>query len=286
MGYRRGMSPHGEPFLPLSMSPQNRSLPDPSPPEKPGFLPVVHLGRMPYAPAYERQSLEVDRVIAQREASATTPAPNPPGLILLVEHDPVITVTRRGAAAAHVVATAAELAHAGVAVQETDRGGDVTYHGPGQLVAYPILDLNALGLRLHDYMRLLEGAIIRTCADFGVATHRDADATGVWTGSAREGEPDSRQAQAFGAKIAALGVRVRRWVSMHGLALNVTTNLDHFRLIVPCGLARPVTSLHAELGASCPAMNKVQQRLIHHLDGAARAAFDAAAARRATGAEH
>lgn len=285
MGYRRGMSPDGEPFSPLSMSPKNRSMPDLPTVERPGFLPVIQLARMPYAPAYERQSLEVDRVIALRQAGATTHDPNPPGLILLVEHDPVITVTRRAAAAGHIVASAAQLAHAGVAIEETDRGGDVTYHGPGQLVAYPILDLNALGLRLHDYMRLLEGAIMRTCADFGVRTHRDADATGVWTEPAREGAPESRQAQPFGAKIAALGVRVRRWVSMHGLALNVTTNLDHFRLIVPCGLARPVTSLRAELASTCPPMPMVRQRLVHHLDGACRAAFDAATARRAAGTE-
>ena len=149
------------------------------------------------------------------------------------------------------------LAAAGVTIAETDRGGDITYHGPGQLVAYLILDLNYYRLGLHDYMRLLESAVIRTCAAFTVKADRDLSATGVWV-------PQHEESGGGGApsKICAMGVRVRRWVSMHGLALNVTTNLEHFNLIVPCGLAgRSVTSLQRELAARCPSMTEVKREL-------------------------
>lgn len=220
---------------------------------------------MAYQPAYARQVQALDSVLAARERGEARA-----GHLLFVEHDPpVITISRREAARAHLLATPEQLAQAGVTVEETDRGGDITYHGPGQLVVYPILDLNAIGLNLHGYMRLLEQIVIDVCVGFGVAAHRDACATGVWVGEESEGiKPSSHQAiepdqtcarRGGGAKIAALGVRVRRWVTMHGLALNVTTNLDHFGLIVPCGLAgRGVTSLQRELGARCPSMDEVK----------------------------
>ena len=195
----------------------------------------------------------------------------PLGTLLLLEHDPpVITVSRRAGARDHLLAGADTLARLGVEVAETDRGGDITYHGPGQLVAYPIVDLNALGWGLHRYMRELESAVIRAVGRFGLAGHRDACATGVWLG----GDPASRAGCApgdsagadRGAKVCALGVRVRRWITMHGLALNVTTNLDHFGLIVPCGLAgRRVTSMERELGAACPRMADVKAALADEL---------------------
>ncbi|QKK09243.1 MAG: lipoyl(octanoyl) transferase LipB [Planctomycetota bacterium] len=159
-------------------------------------------------------------------------------------------------------------------------GGDITYHGPGQLVAYPILDLNVLMLRLHDYMRLLEQSVIDTLAGFGVEGQRDPEATGVWVELARyqPAAPEGRL-----AKIAAMGVRVRRWVSMHGLSLNVDPDPAHFRLIVPCGLAgRPVTTLRALLGDDCPSMERVSEALVGHLHAnLAVAAARAAAAHRA-----
>ncbi len=219
-------------------------------------LQVVDLGRMGYADAYAEQQRRHAEVLAWRgeaEAGASRPA----GIVLLVEHDPVITVTRRPGAAGHVLATPGLLARHGVELVETDRGGDVTYHGPGQLVAYPIVDLNRVGLRLHEYMRALEGAVIAAVAGFGVAGERDPAATGVWVPGAVRGES---------AKLCAMGVRVRRWVSMHGLALNVTTDLSHFGLIVPCGLAgRPVTSLHALLGDRCPPMAEVKAAVVREL---------------------
>ncbi len=219
---------------------------------------VIDLGRASYAPAYARQVDAVESVLAARGG----PRPSP-GVIFLVEHDPVITLTRRPQAREHLLATPELLARHGVSLVETDRGGDVTYHGPGQIVVYPILDLTALGLRVHDYMRLLEEGVIRTCAAFALPTRRDPSATGVWV-NPRGSDPDVLSPRA--AKIAAMGVRLRRWVTMHGLALNVATNLDHFALIVPCGLAgRPVTSLRRELGDACPGVDEVKSRLSHEL---------------------
>ncbi len=214
--------------------------------------------------AYDLQRAHVEEVLASRAAGEPEA-----GRLLLVEHDPVITVSGRRGAAGHVLASEEALRAAGVAVEATDRGGDVTYHGPGQLVAYPILDLNALRLRLHEYVRLLESAAIGVCARFGVEAHREAGATGVWVsrpecegGKAEGGGPGS-------AKVCAIGVRVRRWVSMHGLAINVTTDLSHFDLIVPCGLAgRAVTSLERELGGACPPMDAVKAALVEEMASA------------------
>ena len=220
-----------------------------------GRLPVIDLGRMPYRDAYAEQLRHHEEVLAARDAGAPEI-----GRLLLVEHDPpVITVSRRPGAAANLIATPEQLKKHRVTVEETDRGGDITYHGPGQLVVYPILDLNHLKLRLHDYMRLLEGAVIDTCSEFGVAADRDPSATGVWV----MGEGGH---MACAAKVCAIGVRIRRWVSLHGLALNVTTNLDHFSLIVPCGLVgRPVTSLQRLLGPACPSMPTAKAALTRAL---------------------
>jgi lipoate-protein ligase B len=216
----------------------------PEPGDGPASLRIVDLGRMAYEQAYAAQCDHRDEILAAREAGD-----GPAGVLLLVEHDPpVITVSKRPTARTHLLASDERLAELGVTVAETDRGGDITYHGPGQLVVYPIVDLNRLGLNLHAYMRLLEAIVIDICRGFGVEADRDPEATGVWTN---------------GSKICAMGVRVRRWVTMHGLALNVTTDLSHFGLIVPCGLqGRPVTSLANELGEACPAMDAVKHAVV------------------------
>lgn len=221
----------------------------------PGNLPVIDLGRMDYAAAYAVQQAHHAEVLALRDNPDSI---EPPGRILLVEHEPpVITISQRKDARQHLIATPELLARHGVTIAETDRGGDITYHGPGQLVVYPIIDLNAHRLRLHDYMRLLEDAVIDTLMEFGITGERDPGATGVWVRSMRDAQS---------AKICAMGVRIRRWVSMHGLALNVTTDLDHFKLIVPCGLAgRPVTSLRQLLGERCPSMDRVKAELANAL---------------------
>lgn len=205
--------------------------------------------------------------------------------VLLLEHDPVVTVSKRDTAQANLLAGPELLKQQGVSVCRTDRGGDITYHGPGQLVAYPILPLQIFGLNVRQYVRLLEQVIIDTVARFGVAAHRDSCAVGVWVTPGEDGtaiaEHDvptpaacqSDQQVASGppsAKLAAIGVRVQRWISMHGIALNVEPNMDHFKLIVPCGLAgRAVTSLAELLGDRVPGMPQVKdafrETLAEHL---------------------
>ena len=152
--------------------------------------------------------------------------------LLFVEHPPTITLGRN-ADASNVLAAPVLLRSLGIALEETDRGGDVTYHGPGQVVAYPIVDLKQWRRDVGAYLRALEEVVMATLLDFGVRSRRADGLTGVWVGD---------------AKIAAMGVHLSRWVTSHGLALNVNTNLDHFRLIVPCGLSKPVTSLERLLG--------------------------------------
>lgn len=186
------------------------------------------LGLRDYADAFALQQRAHAEVLEGRAADG-------PMRLLLVEHPPVVTVSRRPGAASHLVASPERLASLGIQVAETDRGGDITYHGPGQLVAYPIVDLQRLELRVHAYVRALEEAVIQALAGWGVEGRRDPEATGVWVGGGA------------GRKICAIGVRVGRWVTTHGLALNVTTDLRHFQTIVPCGLhGRDVTSLERE----------------------------------------
>lgn len=186
-------------------------------------LDVFELGRVPYREAWELQH----RLFEQRAASAI------PDTLLLVEHPPTITLGRAGGRD-HLLASAEELATRGIEVLEIDRGGDVTYHGPGQVVAYPILDLSRLLPDLNRYVRALEETMMRVLRDHGVEPERVAGMSGVWVG---------------GAKVGAVGVRVKEWITMHGFALNVNTDLSGFGLIVPCGLhGRPVTSLARLLG--------------------------------------
>lgn len=208
-------------------------------------LRVLDLGKIGYADALALQRETHERLVAGREARE-------PMTLFLLEHDPpVVTVTRRVGAAEHVLASDAVLARHGIERVETDRGGDVTYHGPGQLVAYPIMDLQRLGLKVHPYVRWLEQCVIDALRADGLEGMRDATATGVWVGA--EGAPQR--------KIAAIGVRLSRFASLHGFALNVAPDLSHFGLIVPCGLQRPVTSMQAELGARCPSMEQVKLRV-------------------------
>lgn len=233
------------------------------------MLRVTDLGRMAYRAAYDEQLRSWARVMAARERAGASAlgAQRLLGEVLFVEHDPpVITISQRPGAAKHLVASEAMLHRAGVTVEATDRGGDITYHGPGQLVVYPILDLNALHLRLHDYMRLLEQVVIDVLEGFGVPAQRDPGATGVWVPGAG-GAGGSQHAPS--AKLCAMGIRVKQWISLHGLALNVTTDLSHFDLIVPCGLTgRPVTSLSHLLGERCPPMRDVQCAMADRLRAA------------------
>jgi lipoyl(octanoyl) transferase len=175
---------------------------------------------------------------------------------MLVEHPPVITIGRRPDAQQHLLASPKFLELRGVEIVETDRGGDITFHGPGQLVAYPIIPLNTYNFNLHSYMRFLEEVVIQTLATFHLQALRDPSpkpATGVWIPDPAAQSPDGL------AKICALGIKVRRWVTLHGIALNVTTDLSFFDLINPCGLSRPVTSLQKLLRTNAPEMARVKE---------------------------
>ena len=211
------------------------------------MISIVQLGRIDYATALELQRSLVE--LRKRGEIGD--------VLLLLEHTPVITLGRN-AKAEHVLASREQLAARGVEVFECDRGGDVTYHGPGQLVGYPIFDLRGdlrgfptpegprKTLGAVEFVRRLEEVLIRTCADFGIGARRVPGRTGVWT-------------EQNDAKVAAIGVHISRGVTSHGFALNVATDLEAFELIVPCGIAdKSVTSLGRELG-NVPALNKVAE---------------------------
>ncbi len=191
-------------------------------------LAVRYRGRIAYEPAVELQA----GLVGQRRRGEI------PDTLLLLEHPHVITMGSSGGAG-HVLLSREQLAAGGIGLSEAGRGGDVTYHGPGQLVGYPILDLKPDRRDLHRYLRSLEAVLIRALALLGLAGERDEEATGVWVG---------------GAKVAAIGIRVSSgWITSHGFALNASTDLSYFDAIVPCGLSgRPVTSLSRLLGRHVP----------------------------------
>ena len=229
--------------------------------------PDVHfhdLGRADYEPVWQRQEAllkaAVDLKIARRKAglegAETSPDLGlPDNHLFFVEHPHVLTLGKSGHED-HVVASPERLAELGVAYYPINRGGDITYHGPGQLVGYPILDLEQFFTDIGKYMRFLEEAIIRTCADYGVEAGRVEGLTGVWIDVEK----------GLGArKIAALGVKCSRWVTMHGFAFNLNTDLAFFDLIVPCGIGdRGVTSLAAECGHAIDE-SEAKSRVLHHL---------------------
>lgn len=192
-------------------------------------LDVRHLGIVPYA---DGLALQAD-LVQQRRAGAI------PDTLLLLQHPHVLTVGVKKDGRQHILASDDRLAALGVDVFETGRGGDVTYHGPGQIVGYPILDLNPDRRDVHRYVRDLEEVMMRVCASYGVAADRLPGLSGTWVPHPSRG-PE---------KIGAIGVRISRWVTSHGFAFNVGTDLDFFDLIVPCGIAdRGVTSLERRLG--------------------------------------
>ena len=201
-------------------------------------LVYLDLGRRGYGETLAMQQRLVERVRGSGDELA---------YLVLVEHDPPVITLGRGRGREHVVAGAEELSALGIEVHESTRGGDVTYHGPGQLVGYPILRVDRHGRDVRGYLRDLEGVLIRVLGRFGVEAGRCEGLTGVWVGQ---------------GKIAALGIAVTRWVSYHGFALNVSPDLEHFRTIVPCGIRdRAVTSLSAVLGRPV-AMEEVKPPLL------------------------
>ena len=229
---------------------------------------VRDLGRKDYKPCWDLQEEifqgMVKAKIARRNAGLSTTEPGPEGdldlalpesQMLWVEHPHVLTLGKSGAAA-NVVAPPERLKELGVQYYPINRGGDITYHGPGQLVGYPILDLDQFFTDIHKYLRFLEEAVIRTCAEYSVKAGRIEGLTGVWV------DPESGAAA---RKVCAFGVKCSRWVTMHGLALNEHTDLDFFNLIVPCGISdRGVTSLARETGAPVD-VEEVKGLMTRHL---------------------
>jgi len=201
---------------------------------------LIHLGIEPYGPMQALQN-ELVRWRQQGRVGDT---------LLLLEHTPVITLGRR-ADEAHILSSLEVLANEGIKVHQSERGGDVTYHGPGQLIGYPILRLRNHHIGASDYMHRLEEVIVRTLADYDLVAHRRQRTIGVWVGE---------------NKIAAFGVRIKRGVTMHGFALNVSPKMEHWSHIVPCGITDGgVTSMAVELGFA-PRMWDVRDLVVQHME--------------------
>lgn len=229
------------------------------------------LGLMDYKACWDLQQELFDALVArkraERDAGGSTVFPagdsaeehsatddDPVGTVLLVEHPPVYTLGKSGHAE-NLLIPREMLERMGARFFHIDRGGDITFHGPGQLVCYPILDLERIGIGLREYIEALEEAVIRTVAEYGIAAGRIAGASGVWI------DPGKARPR----KICAIGVRSSRYVTMHGFALNVTTDLEWFSRINPCGFTdRGVTSIAAETGSQ-PSMQEVKQLVIREL---------------------
>jgi lipoyl(octanoyl) transferase len=239
------------------------------------MISIVQLGSVDYATSIRLQQ----QLINMRKEEKIG------DVLLLLEHEPVITLGRN-AKAANVIASPELLAQRGVELFDCDRGGDVTFHGPGQIVGYPIFDLRGFAtpdgkrktLGVVEFVRRLEEVLIRTCADFAIATKRVPGLTGVWTNPETTGvnvetaasavrQSEARRFEnASEAKLAAIGIHISRFVTSHGFAVNVNTDLSYFDLIIPCGItAKPVTSMQQELGKPLD-LNTVAESIARNFD--------------------
>lgn len=216
------------------------------------FVEIFDIGYSPYRLAWDLQRQLQNQLIDQKLAFRDDPAKGKPtgDALLFVEHPHVYTLGKSGNAA-HLLKSAAELTQIDAELIENDRGGDITYHGPGQIVGYPILDLDRHITDVHKYLRFLEETIIKTCSDFGVKAGRIDGLTGVWVND---------------QKICAMGIRCSRWVTMHGFAMNVSTDLSYFDHIVPCGISnKKVTSLSHVLNRPVDS-EQVKKRIIKNFE--------------------
>ena len=219
---------------------------------------IIDLGLIGYAEAYALQK----RVVAARKADAIG------DVLLFCEHTPVITQGRNGKRE-HLLVSENVLRQRNVEFFETSRGGDVTYHGPGQLVGYPILQLGAIRKDVVWYVRMLEEAMIRSSVEFGISARREEGKTGIWVGNEDKNFTQRAQSSQSGEetaaeKLGAIGVHISRWVTSHGFAYNVATDLRNFDLIVPCGIAgRKATSLEKLLGRAVK-LNEVAPKIVAH----------------------
>lgn len=216
---------------------------------------IIELGQLSYGESLTAQEQYFNQIIALKRANRTKVEPlQTPNYLLWVEHPPVVTLGKSGKKE-HLLLDAKGLEKQGIEFFKTNRGGDITFHGPGQLVVYPIFDLDNFFTDIHKYLRFLEEAIIETLKEYGLQGMRSPGETGVWL---EVGTP-------FARKICAMGVRASRWVTMHGLALNINTDLSYFDHIVPCGIqGKGVTSLAKELGHPV-APSDVKEKVKFHL---------------------
>ncbi|WP_419241682.1 lipoyl(octanoyl) transferase LipB [Cardinium endosymbiont of Nabis limbatus] len=207
---------------------------------------VKQLGLIDYKEALTVQEACYKSIVDRKSGCFAAQPPvaqsAPAGYLLFCEHPPVYTLGKRGSME-HLLVDAATLQAQGIALYHVNRGGAITYHGPGQLVVYPIIDLEIFCADIHRYLRLLEASVIETLAYFNIPSTRFPGLTGVWLKADQKTKP-------FDRKICAIGIRVSRWVTMHGLALNVSNDLAPFGQIVPCGLSKAVTSMQQELNTS------------------------------------
>ncbi|MCL9807343.1 lipoyl(octanoyl) transferase LipB [Flavobacterium amniphilum] len=211
------------------------------------------LGNKDYKETWDYQEQIFADIVSQKVEKRTNPEINTSNYFLFVEHPHVYTLGKSGDMS-NLLLSEKQLEEKGATFYKINRGGDITYHGPGQIVGYPILDLENFFTDIHKYLRLLEEAIILTLADYGLQSERSEGETGVWLGV---GTP-------FARKICAMGVRASRWVTMHGFALNVNANLGYFDNIIPCGIkGKAVTSLHVELGREVDE-EEVKQKIVKH----------------------
>lgn len=215
---------------------------------------IRELGFRDYKETWEYQERLFSDLLQLKSSNRKADQPLPtPNYLLFVEHPHVYTLGKSGDRN-NLLVPESVLAERGATFYHINRGGDITYHGPGQIVGYPILDLENFFTDIHKYLRFLEEMVILTLADFGLKGERSPGETGVWLDV---GTPNAR-------KICAMGVRASRWVTMHGFALNVNTDLSYFDLMIPCGIRdKGVTSLSAELGRHTP-LQEVKTRLLHH----------------------
>lgn len=223
------------------------------------------LGRMSYADALDVQRSRFDRLLA----GDLCPDAECAGTVFTVEHPAVYTLGKNGHPG-NLLVDEEFLRSTGAQFFRTDRGGDITFHGEGQIVGYPVLNLARIGIGLREYVDVLEQAVIDTVAEYGIAAGRSAGASGVWLGRGAEGVVDSgmnMSQRGLLRKICAIGVRASRYITMHGFALNVTTDLGRFAIINPCGFTdRGVTSMERELGYA-PNIDEVKNKVITHLAG-------------------
>jgi lipoyl(octanoyl) transferase len=219
---------------------------------------LIDLGLIDYKEAWDYQAALFDGIVQLKLENRSLPESEhqpTPNYLITCQHPHVFTLGKSGTRD-HLLVSDEELKKNNIGFYENNRGGDITYHGPGQLVVYPVLDLENFFTDIHRYMRMLEEAVILTLQDYNITAGRSAGLTGVWLDA---------ENPAKARKISAMGVKTSRWVSMHGLAFNVHTSLAHFDMIVPCGIVdKAVTSMHLELREE-PSFETVKKTLVSHL---------------------